>query len=231
MRLSGIRAVVFDAVGTLLHPEPPAAEVYAAIGIKFGSRLDPTEIARRFRESFAQEETFDRLHGWRTSETREVERWRHIVANVLTDVTDLESCFAELYEHFTQPSAWRCESDTISILAELSAKGYLLGLASNYDHRLRTVAAGVPGLGRFQQVIISSEVGWRKPAAQFFQAMCKTVAYSASDILYVGDDLVNDYQGARAAGLHAVLFDPKQRASSLAIDRISQMEEILKLLS
>src|ERR1700693_3322915 len=32
-----IRAVAFDAVGTLIHPDPPAGEVYAAVGPRFGS--------------------------------------------------------------------------------------------------------------------------------------------------------------------------------------------------
>ena len=32
MDLTGVRAVAFDAVGTLIYPEPPVAQVYAAVG-------------------------------------------------------------------------------------------------------------------------------------------------------------------------------------------------------
>ena len=35
---AGIEAVVFDAVGTLLHPEPSAVEVYAEVGRRQGTR-------------------------------------------------------------------------------------------------------------------------------------------------------------------------------------------------
>ena len=47
-----IAAVVFDAVGTLIEPAPPAAEVYAAVGRKYGSRLSVPEVAPRFRAAF-----------------------------------------------------------------------------------------------------------------------------------------------------------------------------------
>ena len=42
---AGVRAVFFDAVGTMIHPDPPAATVYARVGRRFGSRL-PAEAVR-----------------------------------------------------------------------------------------------------------------------------------------------------------------------------------------
>src|SRR5438067_2160826 len=83
-----IRAVAFDAVGTLIHPEPSAAEVYASIGRRFGSRLEVAEIRTRFRAAFAEQEVIDRASGWVTSEERERHRWQDIVARVLDDVRD-----------------------------------------------------------------------------------------------------------------------------------------------
>src|SRR5437660_2707613 len=50
-----VRAVFFDAVGTLLHPEPPAGAVYAVLGRRFGSRLDPGAVAGRFRTAFRRQ--------------------------------------------------------------------------------------------------------------------------------------------------------------------------------
>src|SRR5207302_1039003 len=47
-----VRAVFFDAVGTLIHPEPPAGAVYAEVGRRHGSRLTAAEIARRFAAAF-----------------------------------------------------------------------------------------------------------------------------------------------------------------------------------
>ncbi len=207
-----IRAVVFDAVGTLIHPEPSAATVYTEAARRFGSQLGEAAIAPRFAAAFARQEAADRAAGWRTSEAREVARWRAIVAEVLDDVRDPEACFQYLYGHFARPSAWRSEPDAAGTFARLSGRGYRLAIASNFDSRLPGVLAadafrGVP-------IVVSATVGWRKPARAFFQAVCHTVAAEAGEMLYVGDDLSNDYEGARAAGSAAVLFDPRGKASS-----------------
>jgi putative hydrolase of the HAD superfamily len=203
------RAVVFDAVGTLLQPDPPAADVYANAGRLFGTRLAPSEIAARFRTAFRRQEEIDFAAALRTSEAREVDRWRAIVGEVLDDVNDAQACFRHLYDHFAQPCSWRLESDALITVKELAARGYRVAVASNFDHRLRGVLA--PSELSRLPLIISAEVGWRKPAAAFFQAMCREVGAEGPAVLYVGDDLSNDYEGARAAGCEAVLFDPRRR--------------------
>jgi putative hydrolase of the HAD superfamily len=135
-------------------------------------------------------------------------RWRRIVGDVLDDVDDATACFEELFTYFRRPASWRIDPDVPRILPVLRKQGYTLGVASNYDHRLRSVVAGLSQLDHFSCFAISAEVGWRKPAPQFFAALCELAGMDATNILLVGDDRVNDYDGARAAGMHAVLVDP-----------------------
>jgi len=227
--LPGVRAVFFDAVGTLLHPEPAAPVVYAAAAARHGSRLDAAVIGQRFRAAFRDEEETDRRNGWRTDEQREVRRWRQVVGRVLDDVHDPEGCFRELFQHFARPDAWRCDPDA-AVLRELAARGLVLGLASNYDERLRSVLAGKPELRHLEHVVISAEVGWRKPAAGFFAAVCAAAGMAPEQIVLVGDDLGNDYEGARAAGLRAVLFDPRGRHPDVTGPRVSRLAELPGLL-
>src|SRR5262249_34992258 len=141
--LAAAQTIVFDAVGTLIHPDPAAPAVYAAVGGRFGSRLTVPEIAARFRTAFRLDEERDRSAGWRTSEEREFIRWRNIVSAVLDDVRDTEACFHELFDHFSRPTAWRFAPDAADTLRGLATQGYRLALASNYDGRLRRVAAGL----------------------------------------------------------------------------------------
>src|SRR5437660_307919 len=82
------KAVFFDAVGTLIHPRPAAAIVYAQVAGRFGSRRMPEEIAARFRSALGRQEDIDRRHTWRTDEARERQRWLAIVGEVLDDVSD-----------------------------------------------------------------------------------------------------------------------------------------------
>src|SRR5262249_55716885 len=158
-----VRAIFFDAVGTLIYPEPSAPHMYAQVGRRHGSQRNQSTIVARFHKAFEREEEIDRAAQWRTSEAREVERWRAIVATVLDDVKDAESCFGELFAHFSRPEAWRANPDAAATLRVLSRRGYRLGIASNFDHRLRRVLAGHPGLGLAEHIVVSSEVGWRKP--------------------------------------------------------------------
>jgi putative hydrolase of the HAD superfamily len=225
-----VRAIFFDAVGTLIHPEPAAPVVYAEVGRRHGSRLTVAEVAQRFAAAFAREEAQDQADGLRTSERREFQRWQRIVAAVLDDATAPAACFAELYRHFSQSAAWRCEPEVADLLESLAAREYRLGVASNYDHRLRPVVKGLGALRPLQDLVISSEVGWRKPAPQFFTALTSYTGLPADRILLVGDDRVSDYEGARACGMPTVLLDPRGEHAGVP-ERIVRLGELLDMLS
>lgn len=219
--------VFFDAVGTLIHPEPQAAAVYAAVGRRFGSRLDDTAIAARFRAAFRRQEEVDRAGNLRTDEAREIARWRAIVGEVLDDISDTETCFQELYAHFAQPGSWRCQAEAAEVLSTLADRGHVLGIASNFDSRLRGLVENMPALHPVRHLVISSEIGWRKPSANFFAAMCRQVGSPPEQVLYVGDDPVNDYEGAQAAGVKVVLFAPRSCAAVPMEAQIRSLSELI----
>ncbi len=225
---AGIRAVFFDAVGTLLFPDPPAVEVYSRAATRHGVEIPRDAIRSRFIESFEAEEAADRERGWVTSEEREIERWRRIVSASLRELADPEACFIELYRHFARPDAWRVNPDAGVLFHSLQSRGMILGLASNYDSRLWPVVDGHPELAPLRdRVVISAAVGHRKPAPQFFAAVADSAGCDPSAILLVGDDLVNDYEGATAAGLEAVLLDPAGRHTDVP-RRIPALNELLE---
>jgi putative hydrolase of the HAD superfamily len=224
---AGIQAIYFDAVGTLLYPDPPAAVVYEAVARRLGSRLTLGTIEERFTAAFARQEALDAVAGFRTSEARELCRWRRIVAEVLDDVADAEACFQELYRHFARPEAWQCDPQAAPVLERLAACGILLGMASNYDQRLRAVVAGKRELRSVQRLAISSEVGWRKPAPEFFAALIAAADVPASGTLYVGDDPVNDFYGAEKCGIRAVLLDREGRHAATVPQRIERLADLV----
>ena len=220
-----IRAVVFDAVGTLIHVEPSAAAVYAEVGRRRGGGRGVDEIRHRFGMAFQRQDNIDRAADWITNEDRELRRWREIVAEVLDDVVDREACFAELYDRFAKPTSWRVDAEAAEVLEELSRRGLILAMASNFDSRLNAIVAGLPELIRLRHLVISSEVGCRKPGRSFFDATRTKLGVEGQDILFIGDDLINDYQGATAAGFDAMLLDPKHRAAD--VRRIGRLSELL----
>jgi putative hydrolase of the HAD superfamily len=203
--LEGIRAVVFDAVGTVILPNPGASEVYARVAASHGIAV-PDDLGRLLWARFRLEDQWDRDNEWRTSEARERERWRNIVNAALPGTTD--AVFEELFQHFSKPSAWRVIDEAARIVPRLRSQGYLLGMGSNYDARLRRVVGGTPALQPLAgHLVISSEVGWRKPAGGFFAAVCAELECDPPEILFVGDDVENDAAGASAAGMRTLLVD------------------------
>jgi putative hydrolase of the HAD superfamily len=209
----GVKRVFFDAVGTLLFPEPAVAVAYHQAGQRFGSQLSLEDVTRRFQQAFAAQEALDRELEYRTDEEREVQRWRAIVAEALPDVSDREGCFVHLWEHFASPRTWRAVGGLGELFTTLRARGLELGIASNFDRRLIGVVRHLPNLAELP-VVVSSLLGWRKPARGFFQSL---VGWDEQphEILHVGDDPENDYRGARDAGLHALLIDANTQLSDL----------------
>jgi putative hydrolase of the HAD superfamily len=158
-RAGRFRCLAFDAVGTLIYPEPSVSRVYWDVARKYGSQLSEAEVDARFRAAFRQTERNDLGSAAAdgglslfTSEEREFQRWRDIVARVIDDISDQAACFEELYAHFAAPASWRSFPEVGDVLRELAAD-YRLALASNFDRRLDPVCEGAGDLshGRLSQ--------------------------------------------------------------------------------
>lgn len=206
-----IQAVYFDAVGTLLFPAQPVAHTYAEFARRHGFDVDEKNFASAFRDAFARQERTDSLNNWRTDEARERARWQAIVADLIPNAASI-ACFEELWEWYGKPEAWRANPEFAEVLIELIQRGRTVGVASNFDSRLNSVLDATPELARLRdRCVISSLTGWRKPARDFFDAVVQNAGYTPSQVVYVGDDLRNDFHGATAAGLRAILYDPNGR--------------------
>jgi putative hydrolase of the HAD superfamily len=205
---NGIRGIVFDAVGTLIEPVPSVAEAYTAAARRQGVVLDPREVRARFHVHFQS----DGVHASRgllsTDEETERRRWRMIVIGVLPEVAHPDEAFDELWDHFSQPMSWRCFPDVAVALDTLIEQGISVCIGSNFDRRLRCVVNGLPQLrGRAGSLVISSEVGYRKPHPSFFHAACAHLGLPPEAVLCVGDDVENDVRGAIRAGLSGLLLE------------------------
>jgi putative hydrolase of the HAD superfamily len=226
MSLPMPRAVFFDLGGTLLHPVS-VGDVYAEIGRRHGSARSAVELRNRFGAAFRAQEEVDRGRGWITDEARERDRWRSIVRDTLDDVADFEACFADLYRFYAGPQGWTLDPEAAAVLQDLQGRGIRLGIASNYDHRLFSLVRAIPELAPLELLVVSADVGQRKPAPAFYQAVQRAANVPADSILMVGDDVVCDYEGALACGLRAVLLDPAARLEGGNISRIGKLSELL----
>lgn len=202
---AGLRAVVFDVVHTLVEPWPSVAVAYHEAGLRHGVDLDPAVIQPRFRAAWRRQEQLDaaQMPAFATSRRREADRWRQIVAEVFSDVAATDGIFADLWAHFSRPDAWRPLPAGRELVLAARRAGLPVILASNFDERLLGLAAAVDPLTLAEHVFASSELGWRKPALQFFRAIEERLGLEPEQLLLVGDDPELDVAAARRAGWHA----------------------------
>jgi putative hydrolase of the HAD superfamily len=205
---NGVRGIVFDAVGTLIKPAPSVAEAYTLAARRQGVALDPAEVRARFNLHFRNDGVHAGQGALSTDEATERRRWRQIVTGVLPEIAERDRAFDELWDHFSRPDSWRCYSDVAPALDALATNGISVCVGSNFDGRLRGVVRGLPELNcRMELLVISSEVGFRKPHPSFFQAVCAHLRLPPAEVLCVGDDPDNDVRGAIRAGLSGLLLD------------------------
>ena len=61
----------------------------------------------------------------------------------------------------------------------------------------------------FNVVVVSEEVGWRKPSPKIFQDALNRLGIEAKDAIFIGDSPIEDIKGANQAGLKTI-FVPSQ---------------------
>jgi putative hydrolase of the HAD superfamily len=115
--------------------------------------------------------------------------------------------FEEVFEAFGQSTHWELFPETHEVLAHLKRQGFELGIISNFDSRFFQVSRALGLNAFFDSVTISSLVGAAKPAQKIFSHALDEHMLVPQEALHVGDHRIEDFDGARQAGLHAVLID------------------------
>jgi HAD superfamily hydrolase (TIGR01509 family) len=90
------------------------------------------------------------------------------------------------------------------------ARRHRLAVVSNFDYSPTALAileaAGVRDL--FAAIVVSDQVGWRKPRPDIFHHALKAAGVEAAQTLFVGDKAELDVAGAHRVGMHAAWINP-----------------------
>ena len=208
MRLA---AVTLDAAGTLIEVAEPVGVTYARFAGRHGIRLAPEQVERAFGEALAAAPPLA-FPGADAAHLAACERawWRAVVRRAFADAAGLPSfdaCFTELFAHYGRPEAWRVFREVPEVLRLLRTHGLRLAVVSNFDARLVPVLEGLGARALVDLVLHSSAAAVAKPDPAIFRAALAALGVPASGALHAGDGTVADVEGARRAGLHAVLVD------------------------
>jgi putative hydrolase of the HAD superfamily len=222
-----IRAVLFDAGATLVHPDPPVEAVYArefsADGARFTQEDLTRALTRAWEEVHASPET-DRYGGVRG----EPDFWQAFLNRVrsfLDGGVVSPAAFERLAKHFRNPAAWSVYDDVIVTLDELLRRELKLAIVSNWDSYLPRLLAALDLERYFTVLAVSAIEETGKPDAEIFHRACRRLAVDPSEALHIGDSVAEDFEGALAAGLSALLLDRQERHPEIA-DRITSLSEL-----
>ena len=228
--------VLFDAVGTIIYPDPDVLSVYHQFGRQHGSQLSIEVISTRFsllrRKLFQSEMTGDSTQHalsrfeFPSSQQIEQQLWRDLVQQLFTDIADSKSLFEQLWEHFANPGHWRVYEDVSSCWKSLQEQGIGIAIASNFDRRLEPICHELGLNGEKCQLFCSADLGFRKPDLRFYRAIEQSLPFQS--LLMVGDDYINDYVAPRLCGWQSLqLVRQKKRRTTDSIDSLSELIEQL----
>jgi putative hydrolase of the HAD superfamily len=210
-----IRAIFFDAVGTLFKLTKTVGDHYAYVGHEVGLDLDAQTLDRAFHAVWKQMPRRAAIDGPRANDDKGW--WRKLVDLVLDQVApslsefDRDNFFEIAYEHFAEAGVWELYPEVVNVLEKLQP-GFQLAVISNFDARLRFILGHLGISKYFAHVFISSELGADKPDPEIFRRAVKLIDLEPNQVLHVGDDSERDWKAAADAGLSVFKLD-RQRNS------------------
>jgi putative hydrolase of the HAD superfamily len=205
-----IKAILFDAAGTLFYLTKTVGDHYAYVGREIGLDLDAHQLERAFHVAWKQMPRRPAIDGPRENDDKG--SWRELVGRVFDQVApslselDRDNFFEIAYEHFAEAGVWKLYPEVLDVLKQLRER-FQLGVISNFDGRLRLILQNLGISKYFANIFISSELGADKPDPEIFRRALKLMHLNAKEVLHVGDDPERDWKAAKEAGLSVFQLD------------------------
>jgi len=193
------RAILLDALGTLVALEPPVPAFTALMRERHGIDLDAAAVGRAFGVEMRHYR--ERCVG--AADATALASLRRECAAIVAGELELELPAGELEPTLLDSLRFSPYPEVPGALARWRAAGRRLVVASNWDVSLHDVLAATGLAQALDGVVTSAEVGAAKPAAAPFEAALALAGATAAEAVHVGDGLVEDVEGARAAGIEA----------------------------
>jgi len=205
-----LRALLFDAVGTLIELAEPVGETYARAAARHGARISAWRLGDAFARVLGGSsppafpgppaQTLARERAW----WRELVRATFLAADSAVRPTDFEACFEELWRHYGSGAGWRARAGAHEALRALRADGIATAVVSNFDRRLHQVLADLQLAPWLDVVVLPSDVGAAKPDPAPLLAALARLDCAPEQAALVGDDPERDFAVARRLGLRAI---------------------------
>jgi putative hydrolase of the HAD superfamily len=210
-----IKAIFFDAVGTLFYLTKTVGDHYAFVAEEVGLKLNAKKLDAAFYSAWKQMPPRQAIDGPRENDDKDW--WRELTGVVLEeaaptiDELDRDNFFEVAYEHFAEAGVWELYPEVVDALEQLRPR-FELAIVSNFDGRLRVILERLGISKYFRHVFVSSEIGADKPDPEIFCRALKFLDLQPGHVLHVGDDPERDWTAATDAGLSIFQLDRKKNS-------------------
>lgn len=222
--LEGIKAVVFDVYGTLIHSAAGDINIDSARHAEYfsvdeiGLHMTHHAVSSLLKNYIMMKHTEIRdTHNIAYPEIDAIQMWRAVSkdkAFPLDALTDTEAALcAVAYEMYNNPS---CEMPSAMLVLEtLHKRGLVLGIVSNAQFYtplfLQAIFQKYPlwNTLQFPVQVWSYTMQEAKPSIKLFEHMLEGFAplnIQANEIIYIGNDKRNDIAPPQSLGIHTMLF-------------------------
>ena len=219
--MTTIRGVVFDYGSTLITFDGDWAEVRtqahrALLDALRREGVEPREaafldrLARKFDE-YERKRLLDRIETTATAVLVETLQAEGMPPQPLSRIQRALRAMYMVYE-----SHWKLFPQTQSSLRKIRALGLRMAMLSNSSDaaNVRRMLANHKLEKMFDPVVISAEIGIRKPDARAFEPILKTWGIPPAQIVMVGDQLGMDILGAKNLGLRTIWLCTEEKSPS-----------------
>lgn len=216
-----------DALGTLVELSPPAPALRDELSARFGLDVAPEAADRALRAEIG----YYRSHLQQARDERSLADLRRRCAEVLRGALPSSERLAAistgaLTETLLAALHFRAFDDASEALAIARERRQRVIVVSNWDFSLTEVLDRIGLAALVDGVVISAVVGVRKPSPAIFEAALKLAGAARTEAVHVGDSVEEDVDGARAAGIEAVLL---RRDGSPGPDGVTTIASLTEL--
>ncbi|MDX6586622.1 MAG: hypothetical protein QOI31_1095 [Solirubrobacterales bacterium] len=187
------RAVLFDALGTLVDLDPPWVPLAAVL------EMDEAEVAPAVKA----EMDYYKEHAHEGKDAASLDALRTRCADILSWELDREVPVKTMMDAIR----FHAFDDARPALDELRKAGLRIVCVSNWDISLPEVLERCGLDDAIDGVVTSAGSGVRKPDPAIFMAALDLAGCGPNEALHVGDTVEEDIAGAGAAGIRALHLD------------------------
>lgn len=228
----GYAVYLFDVGGTLItFDEGRRAARYAELAARVGRDVSAQE-AHRILERL-NEELPARLQHVQLSLLPEAEQrafwvafWAEGFREMGVRDADAVRFAKELLDPVNGGDFQMVYPDTVPALTALKARGKRVGVVSNFSPNCESLLAKLGIASFFDLFVISGILGIEKPDPRIFEHAVRAAGRPVNEIVYIGDSIFHDIEGAHGVGMDAILIDRADRWADFEGTRIRDLREL-----